>query len=145
MTTNAKYNPKVQFLLALCDRDPICRVSQVRRSLDKKGGVLFGRIGRAGLSFNYVALENKTRIELLIQSKDAKERLRTLKQSKTEIERAFGGALDWLEKAETTQCRIFCEIEGGYRSLRDEWPRIHAELTEAMRRLEGALGALSIS
>jgi hypothetical protein len=101
--------------------------------------VLQAAIGLAGFTINYVTLQHDTRVELLIQTKDAREQLHKLKQNKKEIEDAFGGPLEWQEKAATTQCRVFHTVEGGYQSPQEEWPRIHDELIKAMNRLETAM------
>jgi hypothetical protein len=125
----------VQALLA---REQSLRVLQAGRTPDKRG-ILYGRIGRTGFSFNYVTLQNKTLIELLIQTEDAKEQLHKLKQNREAFEAAFGGALDWLEKAAIRQCRVVHMVAGGYCSPGSEWPRIHDNLIDAMTRLEAAL------
>jgi hypothetical protein len=127
----------VQELLA---REQSLRVPQAGRTPDKRG-ILHGGIGRTGFSFNYVTLQNKTRVELLIQTKDAKEQLHKIKQNKEAIEARFGDALDWPEKAAIRQCRVVQWVAGGYCSPRSEWPRIHDNLIDAMTRLEAALAA----
>jgi hypothetical protein len=132
------YDLRLHFVQALLAREQNLRVPQARRTLDKRG-ILYGRIGRTGFSFNYVTLQNKTRVELLIQTKDAKEELHKIKQNKEAIEARFRGALDWPEKAAIRQCRVVQWVAGGYCSPRSEWPRIHDNLIDAMTRLEAAL------
>lgn len=102
-------------------------------------GELQGAIGRAGFSINYITRQSDTRVELLIQTQDAKKQLHTLMKNKKAIETAFGGALTWEEKTTTQQCRVFYTVEGSFRSPEAEWPRIHDELIDAMIRLEAAL------
>jgi hypothetical protein len=114
------------------------RVPQAQWTPDKRG-ILHGHIERTGISFNYVTLQNETRVELLFQTEDAKEQLHKLKQNREAIEAAFGGALDWLEKAAFRQCRVVYMVAGGYGSPRSEWPRIHDDLIVAMIHLVKAL------
>jgi Domain of unknown function (DUF4268) len=146
-TLEASGGPKVRvepdilclhFVRELYAREQSLRVPQIARTPDKRG-ILYGRIGRTGFSFNYVTLLDKTRVELLIQTKDAKEQLHKIKQNKEAIEARFGDALDWPEKVAIRQCRVVRWVAGGYRSPRSEWPRIHDNLIDAMTRLEAAL------
>jgi hypothetical protein len=57
------------------------RVPQAQWTPDKRG-ILYGHIGRTGISFNYVTLQNETRVELLFQTEDAKEQLHKLNQKR---------------------------------------------------------------
>lgn len=132
------YDLRLHFVQELLAREQSLRVPQAGRTPDKRG-ILHGGIGRTGFSFNYVTLQNKTRVEPLIQTEDAKEQLHKLKQNREAIEAAFGGALDWLEKAAIRQCRVVHMVAGGYCSPRSEWPRIHDNLIDAMTRLESGL------
>ena len=133
-----QYSLRLHFLEALLERAQGRSELHIGRTPNDRGE-LHGSIGRTGFSINYITKEHDTRVELLIQTKDAKEQLHKLKQNKQQIEAAFGGPLEWQEKATTTQCRIFHTVEGGFRSQHDEWPRIHDELIDAIIRLEAAL------
>jgi hypothetical protein len=133
-----QYNEKRHFVEELLASE-VRLLGQAKRTVDGKLGILFGRIGRAGFSFNYVPLQHETRVELLLQTEDAKNELHRLKQNRHAIEAAFGSKLDWLEKAERRQCRVVHVLSGGYRSPRSEWPNIHHNLVDAMKRLEAAL------
>ena len=133
-----QYSLRLHFLEALLERAQGRSELHIGRTPNDKGE-LHGSIGRTGFSINYITKEHDTRVELLIQTKDAKEQLHKLKQNKQQIEAAFGGPLEWQEKATTTQCRIFHTVEGGFRSQHDEWPRIHDELIDAMISAEAAL------
>jgi hypothetical protein len=133
------YDLRSHFVQELLAREQSLRVLQPGRTPDYKRGILSGRIGRTGFSFKYVTLQNKTRVELLIQTEDAKEQLHKLKQNREAIEARFRGALDWPEKAAIRQCRVVHWVAGGYCSPRSEWPRIHDNLIDAMTRLEAAL------
>ncbi len=98
-----------------------------------------GRIGRAGITVNYVAGETTARVEVLIQRRDGKELLHRLMQQRTAIEADFGGPLDWREREEARQCRVAFDVAGGYRSPEEEWPHIQDRLIDAMARLDDAL------
>jgi len=132
-----RHDLRVSFLRALLDRAAGRSAPHVGRT-PSTSGVLFGAIGRTGLSINYVTGMTDTRVELLLQAKEAKEQFQKLKQDRQAIEQAFGGPLEWMNP-ETRQCRIFCEIAGGYRSPDADWPNIHDKLIEAMMRLDAAL------
>jgi hypothetical protein len=133
-----RYDLRLHFVQALLARAQGRSELHAGRTPSDRG-VLQGAIGRAGFSINYVTLQGETRVELLIQTEDAKEQLHKLMQNREEIEAAFRGALDWQEKAKTTQCRVFHTVAGGYRSPGTEWPRIHDDLIDAMIRLDAAL------
>jgi hypothetical protein len=129
---------RLRFLEALLVRSQGRSTLHAGRKPSDMGG-LVGAIGRAGFSINYFTRKRDTRVELLIQTENAKEQLRKLMQNREAIEAAFGGPLVWQEKEATRQCRVFHTVAGGYRSPEAEWPRIHDELIDAMVRLEAAL------
>jgi hypothetical protein len=131
-------NLQLQFMQSLSARVQSRGALHAGRVPNKRSE-LMGSIGRAGFSINYITKRHDTRVELLLQTKDAKEQLHKLMQNKKEIEDAFGGPLEWQEKATTTQCRVFHTVQGGFRSPPEEWSRIHDELIDAMARLEAAL------
>jgi hypothetical protein len=99
--------------------------------------------GIRGLSFNYVIVQEYGVTELYIDRGDAAENKRIfdhLYAQKAEIERSFGGTLQW-ERLDTKRaCRIKHVVElGGYRSPEIQWPQIQTEMVETMCRLESAL------
>jgi len=102
-------------------------------------GVLSRAIGKAGVSINYVVGRHQSRVEVLFQRDDGKDWLRRLSQDRAAIEAEFGAPLVWEEKEGVRQCRIYQEIEGGYRSPEAEWPAIHDRMIDAMIRLDAAL------
>lgn len=105
----------------------------------KDSSYLPGRIGRAGITVNYVAGETTARVEFLFQRRDGKELLHRLMQERAAIEADFGGPLDWREREEARQCRVVFEVPGGYRSPEEDWPNIQDRLIDAMARLDAAL------
>jgi hypothetical protein len=102
-------------------------------------GVLFGAAGRSAFSLNYVTTKNRTRVELLMQSEKAKDQIRRLMEDKAAIEAAFRGPLEWYERENSSNTRVYSEVEGGYRSPPEEWPAIHEKLIDAMIRLDAVM------
>ncbi|MEA3351066.1 MAG: DUF4268 domain-containing protein [Chloroflexota bacterium] len=101
--------------------------------------------GKSGLSLNYVIRQNDSQTELYIdRGKDSQEEnlsiFTALQASQDEIENAFGDSLGWEPLEGRRACRIAKYLDrGGYRSPEEEWPEIHAEMIDAMIRLEKAL------
>ncbi len=69
-----------------------------------------------------------------------KEIFDRLCSAKEEIERSFGGPLDWQRLDEQQGCRIGTPITaGGWRDDPAKWHEIYASVVDAMIRLENAL------
>lgn len=128
-----------RFLAQLAERALARTSTHEGRTPNPRFGVLSGAIGRAGLSINYVIAKHSSRVELLLQSDDGGELLLKLKEGQVAIESVFGGPLVWLEKEAVRQCRVFHQLEGGYRSPEAEWPSIQDRLIDAMIRLDSAM------
>ena len=64
----------------------------------------------------------------------------TLCSHKDAVEKTFGATLHW-ERLDTKRaCRIKHIVDSvGYRSPESEWPKMQAEMVDAMTRLETAL------
>jgi hypothetical protein len=60
-----------------------------------------------------------------------------LYNNKAAIEESFGGELSWQRMDTNKASRIACYIDGGYRD--ENWEEIHADMVDAMIRLEAAL------
>lgn len=100
--------------------------------------------GMSGLSFNYVILQDYSRVDLSIDRGNAKENRRLLNLLKTkqdEIESAFGDALEWTESEGVRACRIVKSIDAGGLKDREKWDEIIRVTIDAMVRLEKALGS----
>lgn len=99
--------------------------------------------GTSGLGYNYVIFQHQTRVELYIDKgkyEVNKEIFDKLVATKEEIERSFGGPLEWERKDEKRSCRIKKDIPlGGYRDDEQNWPKIHEAMVDAMIRLHKAL------
>lgn len=100
--------------------------------------------GKRGLSFNYVAWEHETSVELYIdrgKGNDAENKaiFDALKSSKQQIEAAFGEPLEWERLDNKRASRIRKTITlGGWKDP-EKWEHIHAATVEAMMRLEKTL------
>ena len=98
--------------------------------------------GFRGIAFNYAVVQNEATVTLYIVRKNAEETrdiFNTFYDHKARIEKDFGQALIWQDKDDNLSCTIFFTIlKGGYRSDKDKWPEIHAEMVDAMIRLEKA-------
>jgi hypothetical protein len=107
-------------------------------------GWLGGSIGRAGFSLVYTTRQHDSQVELWIghgpgQAAKNKAAFRALVTQKEQIEAAFGASLDWQELPEGEGCRIRYIVDGGYKSPEEDWPKIYADLVNAMVRLDNAM------
>lgn len=99
--------------------------------------------GKSGLTLSYVMTQHGSGVELYIdRGRGLDEQntriFETLFASRDEIEREFGGTLDWQPLEGKRACRIKKSLDGGYRD-EERWPEIHEAMIDAMIRLEGAL------
>ena len=93
--------------------------------------------------FSYVMTQRGSGVELYVdrgRGLDAENTriFETLLASRDQIERDFGGPLDWQPLEGRRACRIKRSLEGGYRD-EERWPEIHEAMIDAMIRLERAL------
>ncbi len=101
-----------------------------------------GASGITGLTFNYVALQLRARIELYIGTRDGEENQRifeSLASKKDRIESAFGRPLEWDAKEGRRACRISKTYGSGGYEDEAKWGTVHEELADAMAKLESAL------
>ena len=111
-----------------------------------QGGWVSGGIGRSGFSLIYSTRRNDSQVELWIafgagQSVKNKAAFNALRAQSVAIHADFGGELEWQELLDGDGCRVRHVMSGGYQSPQDEWPAIHAALTDAMIRLDKAMHA----
>jgi len=98
--------------------------------------------GRSGLSFNYWVLQHAGEVELYIDRGSGEKNTATFNEflaHRDEIEKEFGGPLDWQPVEDHRACRIRWRTDqAGYRD-QPEWPALQDTLIDAMIRLERAL------
>jgi hypothetical protein len=100
--------------------------------------------GRSGISYNYVVWENETCVELYIDRGKESERenkaiFDSLVAKKAEIEKTFGGPLEWQRLDTKRACRIRNVISNGGWKDEDQWNAANQATVDAMIRLEKAL------
>lgn len=98
--------------------------------------------GKSGLSLNYAIRMEDAQVELYIDRGDAEQNNRifdTLLEHKTEIETAFGAALEWQRLDAKRACRIRLLLTDGGLLDKQRWPEIQDRMVDAMVRLERAL------
>jgi len=97
------------------------------------------------LWLNYSVKKDAGVVELYIDLGKDKEEVNKaifeqLAAKKEEIEKGFGGPLDWRKLEGKRACAIRKQITaGGYRDDEEKWPPIHEAMVDAMIRLERAL------
>ena len=100
--------------------------------------------GKSGITFNYVIWEHESGVELYIdRGKDSEVENKVifdaLLQDKEEIEKVFGGPLEWERLDNKRASRIRRSFDhGGYKD-KDDWEKIIPEMTSAMVSLEKSL------
>lgn len=109
-------------------------------------GWVSGGIGRTGFNLTYSTRKVDSQVELWIalgsgQTAKNKAAFNALKAQQIAIHQDFGGDLEWQELPEGEGSRVRYVVPGGYKSPQDEWPQIHAALTDAMIRLDRAMRA----
>jgi len=103
------------------------------------------RVGKSGLTYNYVVGQHSARIELYIDSGsdseiENKRIFDKIYQHKAEVESIFGGELAWEKMEEKRASRIGKYYEtGGYRDEEAKWPKIQVELIDGMINFSKAL------
>ena len=137
-----RYDERLKFWQQLVS---LCRVKKTRHA-DRKPGSwhwLGAGSGRRGLLFNYLITQDEGFVEFYIDRGDAELNKNLFDQfhaRKKEIEAVFGETLDWerLDGKRASRIRHVISI-GGYRSPELDWPKIQAEMVDAMSRLEKAI------
>lgn len=101
-------------------------------------------IGRSGFTLNAVLTEDRARIECYISmGKDSESRNKAafdaLKAKKDDIHNAFGKHLDWQDLPGRIGCRICTDIDGGWKLLETEWPKLQNQMIDEMIQFESAI------
>ena len=95
-----------------------------------------------GTYYTYAFAHGVCRVELYLTKPDAAENkaiFDDLLKHKSEIEKAFGGPLDWQRMNDRAACRIAAEINAGVVHDESTWDRLQTAMVEGMKRLEAAL------
>jgi len=104
-------------------------------------GWIWTGAGKAGFGYVYVIRKHDAHVEVCIGRADAKENKKVFDgfaRMKSDIERAFGGPLEWQRLDGKRMCRIKKDIKGGGYLDQDKWPSVYEDMIGAMIRLEGA-------
>jgi hypothetical protein len=101
-------------------------------------------VGRSGFSLNASLTEDRARLECYISmGKNSDERnkaaFRALQEKKGEIEKNFGGPLDWQELPDRIGCRICNDVAGGWKTTEVDWPDLQERMLSSITKLEAAL------
>jgi hypothetical protein len=95
-----------------------------------------------GLYFSYVISHDSGRAELYLTRSEAAENkaiFRALEAKKSEIENSYGGSLSWQPLEHRSACRIGANVTDGSFNDEQTWPKLQADMIDAMIRLERAL------
>ena len=100
--------------------------------------------GKKGLGLNYTVTKTDSNVELYIDrgkesANENKEIFNALYNNKAQIEKAFGGPLEWQSLEGKRACRIKKRLKGGYRDPTDRWPEIHKKAVHTMIKFNDAL------
>jgi hypothetical protein len=99
--------------------------------------------GKSGLSWAYVIMVSKARVELYMGSSNGdlnKKRFDYLFSNKGEIEQQFGEQLEWNYKEGRQQHYIRSWSQVGGLENEESWFRIQEDLVNRMSRLQKAVG-----
>jgi hypothetical protein len=100
--------------------------------------------GKSGLALTYVIRMEDADVALNIdRGKDSwdenRELLDQLMRHRSDIERNFGGALQWKADDASRVCRISAPLEGTGLREQDRWPELQDRMIDTMIRFERAL------
>ncbi len=100
-------------------------------------------IGRTGFSLNTTLVQTEGQVECYIRlpggEAESAAAFQALRNQKEEIQRSFGGELDWQDLPGRQGCRIAKELPGGWKSPEAEWPAMQDRIIDSLIRLEAAL------
>ena len=94
-----------------------------------------GRTG-FGLAATINQWEKRIRVEIYIGAEDAKSFFALLKKDQAEIEKEFGGSLDWQELPEAKASRIALALQPKDPADEDDWPKQHEWMQQKLELLD---------
>ena len=124
------------------------RTSIVASRKPSRGAWLWADVKRAGFVLGLSFAQGQGKVECYIDLRRGKEAnvaaLRALEARREVIEHRFGGALEWLELAESggtrnKGTRICAYFPGNMDSPEEDWPGIQDTMIDALIRLDAAL------
>lgn len=99
-----------------------------------KDNWISGSAGVPGFSFVYTIRQSDSQVHLWIE--DNQDFFLRLESQRADIEAEFGGDLIWKKEEKQRGTLIGALVEGGYRSERENWPKVQAALVDSMIKLE---------
>lgn len=93
--------------------------------------------GRQGFSYVYTIRQHDSQAHLWIADDEAA--YDRLVGQNEQIEQEFGSSLIWKKEVGQKGTLIGAPVAGGYRSDREEWPKVQNDLVDAMVKLERVL------
>ena len=98
-------------------------------------------LGKSGLAYNFVIKMDESRVELYIDTGDGDRNKRIFDacyNTKEQIEKEFGGKLEWQRLDDRRASRIYFPISGGLLQ-KDQWSSIQSIMIDTMKRLQKVL------
>ena len=102
-----------------------------------KDNWIAGSAGVAGFTFNYTIRQRDSQVHLWIADNEAA--FVKLQAEHKAIEEEFGRPMIWKREEGQRGTLIGAQVEGGYRSPREEWPTVQRVMVDAMLKLERVL------
>ena len=96
--------------------------------------------GISSIHYSYVIRRHTSAIELVLDGDREvnKTRFDWLRKRQEEIDRSYGGSLEWCRCDNLKKAYLRQEFEGGYRDDSEQWPDMQDRMIDAMGRLEKA-------
>lgn len=97
--------------------------------------------GISGVHYSYVIRQHASAIHLALEGEKAanKARFDWLQERQEELEKSYGGPLEWHRCDNLKKSYLAQELEGGYRDDPEQWPTVQDRMIEAMVHLEKAV------
>ena len=114
--------------------------SRTPRDAPRTSWISSGAAGPRGATYFYNVLKSRSRVELYMGGPhEVNEALFAyLHAHASEIEKAFGGSLDWDHAEGRKAQRVAAHLDAGW-GMDDDWASLHSRLAAEMERLRNAL------